>query len=523
MSPQEREIHHAPRYATLQDYRQVVRRQRWVIVAVTLIFAAIAAGISISQKATYEAQATLAFNDVTQTLNLLGEAVPPETGSQERAAANAQLINRPQIARRAGKRLDGELTAGEIQSGVSAEVGVVSNLVLVKARASDPELAARLANAVAVEARALGTREERERLNRAIKSIARELPPGGASATPTFRQTILEQQLAQLETIKRIAEPVEIVSRAAVPGGPVSPRPVRNILLGAILGLALGLAVAFGRDSLDRRLRRVQDVHEHLELPILATVLDSALGRSGLASNGATPVTDVELEAFRVLRTNLQFLRAEKPLHTILVTSGLPEEGKSTVASSLAAAAAVVGRRTLLVECDLRRASLAGRLGIKPTPGLSEYLQGRADPSSILQPVPIVEPSGNGTGASSGGTAAEAAGSLVCIVGGVPPTHPGELLASERFRQFLEDVRDAYDLVVIDTSPLLSVADALELVPHVDAVLVCVRLSQTTRDEARATRTALEHLPKKPTGVVVTGVLPGEDGAYGYYAYGYST
>src|SRR3954452_23865844 len=127
-------------------------------------------------------------------------------------------------------------------------------------------------------------------------------------------------------------------------------------------------------------------------MPVVGKVSENALGRVGFGVNGSAPVMDPDLESFRIIRTNLEYLRQDRPLKSLLVTSGLPEEGKSTVAASLACTAALAGRRTLLVECDVRRPSLADRLGINQTPGLTDYLMGAAEPREVLQTVDLEEP-----------------------------------------------------------------------------------------------------------------------------------
>src|SRR3954452_2141883 len=133
-------------------------------------------------------------------------------------------------------------------------------------------------------------------------------------------------------------------------------------------------------------------------MPVVGKVSENALGRVGFGVNGSAPVMDPDLESFRIIRTNLEYLRQDRPLKSLLVTSGLPEEGKSTVAASLACTATLAGRRTLLVECDVRRPSLARRLGLKQTPGLTDYLMGAADPRDVIQTVELEEPRilGNG-------------------------------------------------------------------------------------------------------------------------------
>jgi Mrp family chromosome partitioning ATPase len=178
-------------------------------------------------------------------------------------------------------------------------------------------------------------------------------------------------------------------------------------------------------------------------------------------------------------------------------------------------ASADAGTRTLLLECDLRRPVLAARLGIASGPGLTDYLTAAATPQEIMQVVSRA-PANTPRPPGQEGPPAEQS-PLVCITAGTRSTRPADLLASERFREFLAEVSAVYELVIVDSAPLLSVADTLVIVPHVSAVLLCVRLRQTTREQAGATRAALRRLPPRPTGVVLTDVRDADDSYFGYY------
>jgi receptor protein-tyrosine kinase len=219
-----------------------------------------------------------------------------------------------------------------------------------------------------------------------------------------------------------------------------------------------------------------------------------------------------DLEAFRIVRTNLDYLDVDQRVKVVAVTSAMPEEGKSTVAASLAFASAAAGRKTLLVECDLRRPSLAGRLAIGEGPGLSEYLAGRAGPEDVLHTIHL-----SGEADVEGEGPQKLGESLVCIVAGEPPLRPAELMASRKFADFLTQVSEAYDLVVLDSAPLLAVVDTLEILPKVDGVLLCVRAGRATREQARAVKSAVSHLPDRPMGLVITGIRHGDEASYGYY------
>jgi receptor protein-tyrosine kinase len=512
-----------PRYATLRDYLKVIRGNRWLILAITLAFAAAGYIVSALQTEKYTAETSLAFREIAQDQIFIGRETIPELAPDQRASINAEQIDREELATRVKESLGTDLTAAELQDSIETQVGSRTSLVIIKATDTDPEFAATIANAYADQVVATDTREVRNRLNQVIKPLEQELKGGPADATDAFAEAQTRAQISQLQTLRDIAEPVQISARAEVPSSPSSPKTFRTTALGLLVGLAFGLLAAFLRDSLDRRLRQSDDVQAELHLPVIGRVPEQALGEPGFALNGNATLEESEphLEAFRMLRTNLEFLQADTEMRTVLVTSGLPEEGKSTVAMALAGAAAVAGKQTLLVECDLRRPCFAERLGIDPEPGLTDYLVGRARPADVLQVVDLISPL-SVNGSSEPKAEAPESAKLICITAGSAAPLPAELLGSERFEHFLAKVSKAYDLVVLDSSPILPVVDSLELVPQVDGLVVCVRLSRTTREEARAAHEALKRLPGRPTGVVVTGVRPGED-SYGYYYGAYSS
>jgi capsular exopolysaccharide synthesis family protein len=314
-----------------------------------------------------------------------------------------------------------------------------------------------------------------------------------------------------------VTQLAEVTERASIPAVPTSPKPIRNAVFGGALGLVLGLVVTGLLEALDRRLRRPDEVAALLDLPVVGAVAE--------ASMGGVPVADIPAEehvagmdAFRMLRTNMRFLDVDDPPRTILVTSPLPGEGKTTVSLGIALAAAASGQRTLLVEGDLQRPVHATRLGLEPQPGLTDFLDGAASPQQILQTKEFTDPV---AALRTNGAGPEAAASrLICITAGQLTSLSGESLGSKRFAEFLAEVRAVYDLVVVDSAPLLAVAATSEIVPAVDAVVLCVRVGQTTADQALASRDALKRLPTKPTGLVLTGLGKGD--REGYYSYAYS-
>jgi capsular exopolysaccharide synthesis family protein len=278
-----------------------------------------------------------------------------------------------------------------------------------------------------------------------------------------------------------------------------------------VVGLIIAIAIVFGREAFDRRLSDGHEVERLLEFPVLGELGVDALGRAPGNENGRGELSELDIESVRIIRRNLDFLVSRDEVRTVAVTSPLPQEGKSTLATALAFSAAAIGRRTLLLEADLRRPVIAERLNLKSQPGLTDYLAGEAEPSAVVQVVRVAPPM-NGSLVSTG--------QLVCVVAGAKTSHADELLSSSRFSDLLAEVSTVYDLVVLDCAPLLPVADTLEILPFVDSVVLCVRAGQTTRDQALAARAALLRLPPRPVGVVVMAVPPSEE--YGGYAYAYA-
>lgn len=514
----------SPRYLTLRDYLRVLREHRLLIGIITALATGLALATSLAEEPTYTAKASLSFQDQSQDLGLIGVTVASNPTPEKLAEANARTIMRADVVRRVKESLDTTMSTEDLRRALSAEVEPKSNLVVLEARAREGSFAARLVNEFARQGASATNADVRERFSRAAENLRERVRRVGGDPRDSATRLALGDQISRLQSLSVLARPASVEELARVPSAPTSPRPLLRALLGLIGGLIVGGLAAFLRDSLDRRLRDSTEIKDHLNLPLLSLIRADALGRTVHSSNGHGPLGEPDFEAFRILRTNLSFLSPGSDLRSIVVTSALPEEGKTTVSAGLAFAAAAAGKRTLLVECDLRRPTLAGRLRLDTAPGLTDFLHGDASPAQILRSVAVedVPADGGVDGAARQHRNVAPGYRLTCITAGSRTAHPAELLGSEAFRTFLDEVTQAYELVVIDTSPILPVVDTLELLPLVDGVVLCVRAQQTTRDQAMAAKAALEHLPSRPTGIVVTGTQPRFEGGYTYYSYGYT-
>jgi capsular exopolysaccharide synthesis family protein len=499
---------------TLRGYMDIIRRGKWLILSVALVAGAAGLGFSKLEKPSYNAISTLTVNDPNQALSYTGASfVSGLTPLQEAEIAAPQVL-RPEVVHAVQKQLG---AARLKNSSVTATVDSNSYAIHVTVTSRSAADAAAIANAYANTDVSLTTTEARASYRNQAGAVQKQLKSernGGS------QDIVTAEALSRLQNLATVATPLTVTTPASVATSPSSPKTARNTIGALLIGLLLGIALATVRDAADRRLRHSRDVSKALDRPILGRIRTKALGHTGAPAeglNGVGPMEDADLESFRILRQNIAYLGTAAESRTVLVTSAVAAEGKSTVAACLAVATAEAGKRTLLVECDLRRPVLAKRLGINETPGLSDFLTGNAEPNTILQPIAGIVERLNGSGPALGAPQ-PGSSNLVCITAGRTVPRPAELLASSGFRAFLAEVSEVYDAVILDTPPLLPVADTLSIVPDVSAVIMCVRLDQTTRDQAHAAQSALDRLPERPMGLVITDVRR-QDAGYDYAPY----
>lgn len=293
------------------------------------------------------------------------------------------------------------------------------------------------------------------------------------------------------------------VQAPELPTVPVSPRRTLDLILGALLGLLAGIGMAVGRHHLDRSVKSADVLAELVNAPVLgSTAFDPAVRTHPLIVHDQprAPLA----ESFRQLRTNLQYVDLDNSQQLIVVTSPLPDEGKTTTACNLAIVLAEVGRKVLLVEADLRRPRAAAYLGLENGVGLTTVLTGAATLEQAIQPW------GDGL--------------LDFLGAGALPPNPSELLASHQMGVLLEELHNRYDVVLIDTPPTLPVTDAAVLSAQCHGALLVVRHGKATADQAKAAAESLHRVSATLLGAVVT-MTPRSKRHSGYayaYQYGYS-
>ena len=520
----------ASRYMTLSDYIRVIRRHWLMIVVLAILGAGAGFATVIHQKPVYSAATQVSFQDPGQQLSVVGIGSNSPQSPGTLAAVSAQTVTGRAVLTEVRHQLKSKLPIAALAGSITTQVSQQSGLLEIDATGSSAAAAAALANAAASALVVQDDQQARAQYAKIAKDIRRRiagLPASDRSASPTSPLAYYENELARLQTLGSVATGAQVVKLAQPSAAAGSSGRTKSVLLGLALGLLLGIVVAFIRDAMDRRLRDPAEIDSSFQLPLLGYVGKRSMGRVAGATNRSRTKRGSDLEQFRILRRNLELLDHHNPPVSILVTSTVAGEGKTTVASSLAFAMAAAGKRTLLVDCDLRRPALAARLGIESTPGISEYLTGAATPEQILRTVELPESlalAGDSVDQRHNGNGSVwTPQKLVCIPSGAASSRAAELLGSRRFSEFIAQVSDAYEAVVLDSSPLLPVADTLEMVPHVDAVVICARESRITRGQAQAARATLGRFPARPAGVVVTDARAdaATEGRYAY-AYGYS-
>jgi Mrp family chromosome partitioning ATPase len=292
-----------------------------------------------------------------------------------------------------------------------------------------------------------------------------------------------------------------------------------------MLGLVLGVGLAFAVDAVDTRVRSSAEIGHRLRLGLVGRIPPPPrkLQRSDKLVMVAQP-SGTQAEAFRVLRTNLDFARLGGDVRSILVTSALEQEGKSTTAANLAVALARSGKKTCLVNLDLRRPYLEHFFRLQGTYGITDVALGLATLEQALVPIDLSTGLASEHAAPQERTAALAAdgdaGALDVLASGPLPPDPGEFAGTRKLAEILLGLRQRYDIVVIDTSPLLRVGDAMTLSSRVDGLIVVTRLNVVSRPILSELARVLESAPTAKLGYVVTG--SGRQVAYaGSHSYGF--
>lgn len=453
----------------LRDLLSILRARWIVVVATTLIGGLLALGVSLVTKPTF--QSSIQFYVTVAAGDSASAAYQGSLGAQQRVQSYAALVESSDVTQEVVNTAGVALTAQEVASRTSATSDPDTVLLNVTVTDTEPDRAQQLAQGFGLV------------LPKVINAI--ETPDGGGPA------------LAKLT----------VVNPPALPESPVAPKTAQNAAVGLVLGLLAGIGLVLLNNTLDRRIRSKKQLEELTGKPVVGTIPfrkseDREKDEEHLVPfrTGHSPAA----EAFRRLRTNLEFLNVDNPPRVLTLTSSVAAEGKTETAINLSLALAESGNRVLLVEADLRRPLAVSYLGMPDKVGLTNILSGQAAFDEVVQE-------------------SKHEGLDVLACGPLPP-NPSELLASEVARALFRDLRQNYEYVVVDAPPLLPVTDGALLSRITDGGLLVVRSDRTTSDQVAQAIDILDKADASLLGLVTVANKPAKRNAAGYYdSYYYSS
>lgn len=447
----------------LQQYLRILK-DRWIAgFATAILVLAAVTGFTLVQTPTYEAtNRVFVQTDAGSTVADLSSGV---NFASQQITSYADLATTPLVLQPVVDELGLAISPSELASRISTSVPSETLILEITASAEDPALAAAIANATAESLQAQVTDLE---------------APG-------------EEGASNVE--------LTVISPAFEPKTPASPDLLLNVAIGVTLAILAGVVVALFRDLLDNRIRRAEAVEKTFGRSVIAAIPASRDTRN-LPLVATQHPQSIQAEAYRDLRTNLQFMTLEEEKRSVLVTSSIPGEGKTSSAINLAHVLAQTGGRVLLIDADLRRPSIADYLGLEASAGLTTVLIGEVDLEDVIYPL-------------------ETEGLEVLTSGMIPP-NPSELLGSTRMEQLLSAATATYDYLVVDTSPLLAVTDAAVLSSLVGGTVVVAQSDRVTKQQLGQSLEKLDAVGARLLGVVLNRVHKGKRQNY-YYSYDSAT
>jgi succinoglycan biosynthesis transport protein ExoP len=492
----------------LRDYLKVIRT-RWRLLALGLVITVVAAlAISFMQKRVYEGQAeVIVLEQQNSSAILLGSAQDQVASQPDQAyvLTQAQVIQSSSIAQKVIRSLGLNTTATNLLKRVTATTDGQSNIVTIVALDGSAESAAKTANAFAetyvawsrdsqiASLKASGDQIQ-QRMDAAQKQIVALTNPKGGATTSTRSQLAtaealhasLASKLEQLRINQDLASgSASVLASAAVDLNPVSSSHTRDAGLGLAIGLLVGLGMVFLAEQLDTKIRSSAEVEEIYGAPVLGSIPTEKFDKKE-----TTRLTLVQrpgssaAEAYRSLGIGLEFVNFKHDVKTLLVTSAVPSEGKSTVAANLSVALSQAGSTVTLLSCDFHRPATATFFDLSGSIGLSDVLTGAHEISEALQQSESFE-------------------RLTVVSAGKTPPNPSELLGSSRMEAVVGNLRESADWIILDAPPVLAVADAAAVTRLADGVLVVTRVGVTTREESKAARDQLANIGARILGLAV--------------------
>jgi polysaccharide biosynthesis transport protein len=524
--------------ASLRDYLHIVRRQKWIILQAIVVVPIAALLYSWHETPRYQATSQVLLSGQELQNALTGAQTPTSTASdQTLVATQAQIAHIPEIARRTIAKLGlSSTTPQQFLTDCWVSSSSTTDLLNFTCGGADPQLVPRIVNEYATQYTAYRRQLDTNALETARRSVATKVQQLVAAGNTGALYNTLVAREQQLQTMEQLQTSNATVVKQADGSTQVSPRTSRNGVLGLFLGIVLGLGLAFLREALDTRVRNAQEIADRLGLPLLGRVPEPPkhLRAEDKLSMLEEP-SSLHSESFRVLRTNVEFSVIDSSVRTIMITSAVEQEGKSTTIANLAVALARGGQTVALVDLDLRRPYMNKFFDLGGAPGITQVALGKATLDEALVDIPIApmrprlgssvpyelgatnghsEGNGNGNGNGRGGH-------LLVLGSGPIPPDPGEFVSSHALTSVLLQLQEKAEVILVDAPPLLRVGDAMVLSAKVDALLLATRMEKVRRPMLTEIHRMIETSPARVLGFVVTGAEAEEGYGYGGYGYGY--
>ena len=488
---------------SLRDYLDVVRRRKAPVVLALVVVLGASLISSFLQKPVYAASAEILLRPKSTEFRF--EADQTQRFDPQRALqTEIRILESRPIQQAVEEKLGYRALASAAAAGQT-------DIILVRAESSVPRRAADIANAYATAYIEFKRKQTVDEFVAAIAEVQRQIDDLQRqidTSTEPVRGGLIQRRIAlegerdglELDAGLRTggAQPV---SDAEVPTEPIRPKPLRTAVLASVLGLMLGVGLAFVIEFLDDTIKTKADFERATSLPVLGLIplVPSWKSQEQTRLVSLTEPTSPVAEAYRTLRTAVQFLGMDRPVQVVQLTSPSASEGKTTTLANLAVAMARAGRRVVVVCCDLRRPRVHEFFGLSNKVGFTSVLLGEVGLSQALQRVPDVE-------------------RLFVLASGPLPPNPSELLSSRRAQEVIEALRSDGNLLLLDSPPILPVTDGLVLSKQVDATLLVSIAGRTTRKDAARAVEMLRQVDAPLTGTILNGVSV--EGTYGY-GYGY--
>lgn len=505
--------------STLTDYLRVVRRRWWILLLVMALALAAAVMVTRMQKPTYQASSEVRL--AAQPLSdVLSTRHPSSTDAARYAATQAQAAETAAIAKKALARAGvTDMTPQQLLNHSSVTASATSDFLDFSVTDHSAARARTLATAYAHAFTDASNADAVGKIHAELKKLQAQAAQVQAklSGTTGYVPDLQAQYRQLLGTISalQIAEAAQntstIVAQPAQTADKVSPKPKRNLEIALGLGIFLGLAVISLVEAVDRRVRDSDEIERRLGLTLLGRIPTPprSARRSGRLAVFDPAEGEQVADIFQRLRVTLDFANIRTQARTLMVTSAVEREGKSTTAANLALALAGAGRHVALIDLDLRRPALAGFFELPDRVGATTVMLGQASVDDALQQVPLPT-----------AVAGPKAGSLLVMTAGTLPPNPPQLFEADVTRDLLDQVADRAEIVIVDSAPLLPVSDSVVLSGKVDALVVVVRSEVVTRPMLHELHRTLTEIPVPKLGFVLTGA---EHDAEGYgYGHGYA-